>query len=287
MDHADYPALYQSSDELSLSAQKAFFRALFWHLLFLVAAASISVIHSSLPEFAIAQALVLLGALACAVYLFSARPDQYWYAGRAVAESIKTVTWRFVSRAEPFNTDDEIARHHFRQTLKSIIEQNRDIARQLSAYLADAQITDSMMAIRQSTIEQRRQIYVEYRITEQQHWYAKKSAHNKRASNRFFAALIITNAIAVGFAIAKVRFPSAPYWPTDVLVALALGILSWTQAKRFSELAASYALAAHEISLIKEQSDNVKTDDDLSEFIGDAENAFSREHTQWVARKDT
>lgn len=287
MNHADYPALYQSSDELSLSAQKAFFRTLFWHLLFLVVAAIISVINSPSPKFAIAQAMVLLGALACSVYLFAARPDRYWYAGRAVAESIKTVTWRFISRAEPFDTDDEIARHHFRQTLKSIIEQNKDVVRQLSANLACAQITDPMMAMRQSSVEQRRQAYVDHRITEQQHWYAKKAIHNRKASSGFFIALIVTNTIAVGFAISKVSIPSAPYWPTDALVALAAGILSWTQAKRFSELAASYSLAAHEISLIKEQSNSVKTEDDFSKFIGDAENAFSREHTQWVARKDT
>ena len=143
------------------------------------------------------------------------------------------------------------------------------------------------MAMRQSTLEQRRLAYVESRITEQQHWYAKKAVYNKTAASGFFIALIVTNAIAVGYAIAKVSIPSAEYWPTDALVALAASILSWMQAKRFSELAASYALAAHEISLIKEQSDSVKTDDDFSKFIGDAENAFSREHTQWVARKDT
>ena len=94
MNHTDYPALYQSSDELSLSSE-AFFGTLFVHLLLLIATAVISVINSPLPELAIVQALVLFGALACSVYLFSARPDRYWYAGHAVAESIKTVTWRF------------------------------------------------------------------------------------------------------------------------------------------------------------------------------------------------
>ena len=75
------------------------------------------------------------------------------------------------------------------------------------------------------------------------------------------------------------------FWPTDVLVAIAASILSWMQAKRFSELASSYSLAAHEISLINEQSLRSTTDNDFSIFVGDAENAFSREHTQWVARK--
>ena len=58
------------------------------------------------------------------------------------------------------------------------------------------------------------------------------------------------------------------------------------QAKRFTELSASYALTAHEITLIREQADELKKDEHLSTFVGDAENAFSREHTQWEARKD-
>ena len=65
MNNTDYTALYQSADALSLSSQKVFFRMLFGHLFFLVAAAVISVINSTSPEVAIVQALVLLGALAC------------------------------------------------------------------------------------------------------------------------------------------------------------------------------------------------------------------------------
>ncbi|HVK95945.1 MAG TPA: SLATT domain-containing protein, partial [Noviherbaspirillum sp.] len=96
-----------------------------------------------------------------------------------------------------------------------------------------------------------------------------------------------TNILAIGFAIAKVRYPSAPYWPTDALVTIAASLLSWIQAKRFQELSASYALAAHEISLIREQANRSMTEAQLSDFIADAESAFSREHTQWVARMDT
>jgi hypothetical protein len=31
----------------------------------------------------------------------------------------------------------------------------------------------------------------------------------------------------------------------------------------------------------------VKSEDELSEFVNDAEQAFSREHTQWAARQRT
>ena len=94
------------------------------------------------------------------------------------------------------------------------------------------------------------------------------------------------NSIAVLCAVLRMVYVDQSYWPTDIFVAMAASVLSWRQAKRFSELAASYALAAHEIGLIKEQSLLPDTPEKFSLFVGDAENAFSREHTQWVARKD-
>jgi len=45
-------------------------------------------------------------------------------------------------------------------------------------------------------------------------------------------------------------------------------------------------LTAYEIGFIREQISNVSTDKELSDFVKDAENAFSREHTQWAARRD-
>ena len=49
---------------------------------------------------------------------------------------------------------------------------------------------------------------------------------------------------------------------------------------------ASYNLTAHEIGIIRANSDSVETEKDLSNFVNEAELAFSREHTQWVARRD-
>ncbi|HEL3238443.1 TPA: SLATT domain-containing protein [Stenotrophomonas maltophilia] len=70
------------------------------------------------------------------------------------------------------------------------------------------------------------------------------------------------------------------------MVAIASGALAYLQSKRYSELAASYALTAHEIGVVEEQLAQVKGEREFSLFVGDAENAFSREHTQWEARKD-
>ncbi|MGY6270751.1 DUF4231 domain-containing protein [Achromobacter denitrificans] len=286
MNEQDFPALYRSADGLSLASQKNFFQALKVHLLMLVVAAILSIINIQHWSIAALQLLVLLGALGCSIYLFSTKPDRLWYAGRAVAESIKTVTWRYVCRAEPFQGDAVVARSEFHQTLKAIVEQNREVCKSLTDYLDGAQITNVMEQMRGCSLEERKSTYAKSRIGDQLTWYAKKAAFNRRMSKGFFWALIATNAVAVVCAVLRMAHITQPLWPTDIFVAAAASLLSWMQAKRFSELAASYALAAHEISLIKEQSLMPDTDEEFSLFVGDAENAFSREHTQWVARKD-
>lgn len=65
----------------------------------------------------------------------------------------------------------------------------------------------------------------------------------------------------------------------------ASAVLTWVQAKKYNELNSSYALAAHEIVLIKGEAVSVQDESHLSEFVVNSESAFSREHTQWVARK--
>ncbi|MBD3707460.1 hypothetical protein IE983_23415 [Enterobacter hormaechei] len=49
-------------------------------------------------------------------------------------------------------------------------------------------------------------------------------------------------------------------------------------------MSASYILTAHEIGVIKNRRHMFQVSD-FSSFIRDAETAFSREHTQWIARR--
>lgn len=283
----DYPALYQAASELSQKSQNAFYSAFLAHMALLAIATLVSIANSPFAEVAILQAMVLVGALACAIYLFMGRPDRQWYGGRAVAESIKTLTWRYISRAEPFDHTDAIDSHEFRLKLRAVVDQNKEVASLLTTHLAAEQIAPELERLRQAQAIDRLEYYRSHRIIEQQTWYAKKAAANKRMVRRFYIGLFVTIGLAILFAIAKVKYPTAQYWPTDFFVTAAAGILSWIQAKRFQELSASYTLTAHEISLIRQQANGPMTDVELSKFVGDTENAFSREHTQWIARKDT
>jgi hypothetical protein len=286
MQHSDFPGLYQAADKISDEAQKHFLTALLANLTLLVAAAAMSVINYPHWSVAALQAALLAGALASSVYLATQRPERLWYSARAVAESIKTVTWRYVSRAEPFHEDDETAKRHLLERLTQVVRQNSAVSDKLISHISAQQITNKMKSLRADGFETRLNTYVTHRINDQLSWYSSKANSNALAAKVFFIALIIVNATALLCALAKIANVGYTYFPTDLLIAIAAALLTWMQAKRFTELSASYTLTAHEITLIREQAEGLSNDGHLSTFVGDAENAFSREHTQWEARKD-
>jgi hypothetical protein len=286
MKESDFPGIYQAADTLSGNAQAHFFTALVLNLLSLVLAAVVSVVNYPHWVSAVVQAVLLAGAMASSVYLALVRPERLWYSGRAVAESIKTLVWRYVSRAEPFHEADDVSKKLLLEKLQQVVKQNKAISDKLITHLKEKQISDMMVQLRSGSFDERRNTYIQHRINDQLAWYEKKAKFNKRASSRFFATLVLINAIALLSALIKIANVQYQYFPTDILIAIAASLLTWMQAKRFSELSASYALTANEIGIVREQADDLVSDDALSSFVGDAENAFSREHTQWVARKD-
>lgn len=280
----NYPALYKSADKLSNESQKVFYGVLVSNLLALTAAAFISLVNSSESWVAVVQATTLLIALGSSIYLFALKPERQWYEARAIAESIKTITWRYSSRVHPYDDSDELDRRQFLETLKKLIELNTAVTKKLSKYLNEALITEKMQAMRELPLQERINSYVQGRVKNQLTWYGNKSTANAKLAKRFFSALIIANTIALLSSLLKIYCPTFQYWPIDVFVAIACSLLSWIQAKRYSENSTAYALAAQEICIIKEQALLVNDEKDFHEYVLNAENAFSREHTQWVAK---
>lgn len=131
----------------------------------------------------------------------SSRPERYWYAGRAVAESVKTITWRYISRAEPFQNEDNIAKNNFKQSLKMILEQNRDVCSKLTDYADEEHFTEAMNKYRRLPLEERKKNYSENRVKNQRIWYAKKAKFNKKKAFLFSFLLFFINSTAVVLAI--------------------------------------------------------------------------------------
>jgi hypothetical protein len=287
MDEEDFPALYNSADSASKKAQSDYFNALRSYLFLLIIAVFVSFAFPSHVYAAIGSVSLFLVTLGILIWLKVQKPEDIWYNGRAVAESVKTHTWRWVMKAEPYDKEvsEDKAKREFLNDLKEILDQNRSLSDFLAwtPDLGEA-ISDKMIAIRGNSWSKRLEIYIKDRIDNQSHWYSKKYQLNKQLAKRWFIVSIILHSSAILLLLYRIKEPASSL-PIEVVATAASAVLTWVQAKKHNELNSSYALAAHEIVLIKGESDAVKEESHLSEFIINSESAFSREHTQWTARK--
>lgn len=284
----EYPALYETAGEMSATSQSAYLWLIRIEYALLFLAAVFSMNWSKEPTFFILYALVLLASLGVLICRSWMKPEQDWYRGRALAESIKTSSWRYVMRSSPFEDAASIIipRGEFREHLLAILKANRFIGDKMPPdSAAKQQIPASMEEVRARDLEQRKAFYSEHRIKEQRNWYSAKAGANKRASRRWMVAGIVAYAVAIVLALTRIEYPDWELWPIEPVIVLASSFVGWTQIKKFNELASSYTLTAHEIGIIQNRIGEIDKEEDFSEFVNDAEQAFSREHTQWVARQ--
>ncbi|PHZ84659.1 DUF4231 domain-containing protein [Paremcibacter congregatus] len=288
-DDEHLPALFQSADMASLKAQSRYYFALKSYLILLVIAALIAFYFPNESYGALASVSLFLITLGILIWLNVQKPEDTWYNGRAVAESIKTRSWRWVMRAEPYDHEvpEEQIRKEFLSDLKSILNQNKSLSGHLDSQNNNGNaISDEMKEIRNLPLEERLEIYKKERVGDQATWYGKKALFNKRKAKQWFIISIILHSLAVFMLLYRVKEPSISL-PIEVVATAASAVLTWLQSKKHNELNSSYSLAAHEIVLIKSEAEDVESEKLLSNFVVNSESAFSREHTQWSARKRT
>ena len=284
----DYPALYEAANNASLRSQKAYLNGMRWYIILTVTAAFLSIYIKESTEAGIFASILFLAVLGLTIFQAVKRYDRIWYNGRAVAESVKTRTWRFIMRAEPYSDCDNIdsVKKEFCNDLKEILEQNRTLGESLThESVINETITENMLKIRSLNYTERLNYYITNRINEQRAWYFNKASKNKKNARNWFISLVLVNSVIVGLLLVEIGY-QIYYLPTAGLMVIGSCILTWMQIKRYQDLATSYSLTAHEIGIIKSQNFQVIDEKTLSDYVKDAENAFSREHTQWVARKD-
>lgn len=286
----DLPGLFQSADTASIREQKKFFNGIFWYLTLLIVAALFAFFADDYPNpiFKIASTVLFLLTLFIMIWLRISRPDDIWYNGRAVAESVKTRSWRWMMRAEPYNDCDniEIVRKHFVNDLKTILKQNESLIGKLGISASvEEPISKRMIEVRKLNLTDRFNFYRKERISNQAIWYTNKSKFNKKRAKIWFWTTVSLHALAIFLLLYNIYAPHVKL-PIEVIAVASSSVLTWLQTKKHNELSSSYSLTAHEIVLIKSETNRIETEEDLSEYIMNCENAFSREHTQWFARKN-
>jgi hypothetical protein len=281
------PALHDAADTASVRAQKSYLLLVRLNLiaLFIGAAAGAFALPAGVAGRLVAgiAAVALVVALLLTMLIQSRSYERTWYGGRAVAESVKTLAWRYMTRAEPFATGgvDDL----FVERLTQILQQGKALSVALAPAAAE-QITRGMRDVRGRSLEQRRDFYVRCRIEEQGDWYTRKAALSDRAESTFFALVWLSNGLSIAAAIVMVIWPSSPINATGVFSTAAASVFAWLQVRRHQELAQSYAVTAQELGLVRAKAGSIADEKEFAVFVADAEAAISREHTLWVARRD-
>ena len=281
-----FPALFETADAASNRQQRIYLNLVRGEYGLLLAAAVMTLIDSKDPVFLGVYAFTFIASLAVLAWRAHSRPEQGWYKARALAESIKTLSWRYAMRAEPFDDARQAdANKDFRDTLAALLKSNRQIGEHLAGLDATGpQITDDMAAMRGSALRDRKAFYLTARVKDQQGWYSRKAKANKDAARNWQlvgAACYIAGVIMV---LLHVKFVETTF-PVEPVIVLASAVLGWMQIKKFNELASAYALTAHEIGLAETVIADAKTEQDFSKAVNEVELVFSREHTQWIARQ--
>ncbi len=280
-----FPALHAVADRASDHQQSLYFGlvAAEYAALLMVSVLSVNMIPDR--RYIIVYGVLLAVALATLVIRSVLKPEQRWYQARALAESVKTTAWKFAMVAKPFEHDAE-DRRRLRQMLQELLDANRSLGSQFDGSRAGGdQITAEMETLRMLPRSERLDIYMRDRVEDQLDWYIRKSKSNSTAGRRFAVALGCLYVIAFVVLLIRLDQPGWIYAHPDPLILLGASVLGWMQIKRFNELGASYGLTAAEIGILKSRTPEIADDIALSIFIDDAEEAFSREHTQWLARR--
>lgn len=285
----DYPNIFLAADSASKKAQKRFV-GLNISILSLIILATLSSLMDSIPEWVkiLSSCLLVLSTL-ITVLIFFIKPEKVWYDGRAIAESVKSLTWKFMMGISPFPYDLSVeqAEEKLIKNLKQIIGQKKEFYKLIGEKFGEGdQISPLMIENRKLTLLEKIKMYTSKRLEDQRKWYSKKSKDNRKYKNIAFFCLVAFQLLAIAALIMEI-YDTIEWSVTPLLATLATSTVALLQMKRFQELTESYGITATELSLIKSKINHVKNEDDFQDFVDDAETAISREHTLWLARRDS
>ena len=230
-------------------------------------------------------------ALALRAYRLTTRPTRIWQDGRAAAESIKTLCWKYAagSRLFPRDLDDAAADRLFVERLREVLDTIRDLQRVQPSRAGHEEITGWMRELRAAPLEERRAVYERDRIDDQQRWYAGKSEVNRRQAQRWGVGVLALEFLGVAIGAVKAFGLWSSGSTTGVLVGLVATVgaaaAAWVQAKQYATLASAYAIADQELASVRALTKHAVDEAAWAEFVDSAETAISREHTMWRAAR--
>lgn len=289
LEESDLPGVFESADAISKEGQRDYLKWTRGRLQLALAAALFGGIaatvdsHGRVEKTAAALALTaFIAALLTEIHLLRDKPEERWYNGRALAESVKTLAWRYMAGAAPFPPslpDDEA-----RDVLLTRIHDLTTEANLPGLTFGQAQVTDRMREVRALDFADRKSAYLALRVADQEGWYNAKARLNKQNSGKWRSILILFEVLGVATSTVSL-LDLADVDASSVVAAAIAAAGAWLEVKQYDNLSSAYSLTATELGFVRMTGENVTTEPDWSRYVVSAEQAISREHTMWLARR--
>jgi hypothetical protein len=281
---SDYPGLFEAADLASGRGQRLFLRMLRTKLVLATLAAisgTFALIVGGIDAAAVFTTLAFASAFAIELYLEHTEPTKAWYEGRALAESVKTLTWRYAVGGVPCprTLPEDKAKRVLLDRVRAL---EADLSTVPLLPTTRGVITPRMRELRAAPLAERKRAYLDGRIQDQQEWYAGKAEYHQRRLRLFRTSVLALNLIGVCAATVKI-FGLVSFDLAGVVAASLASLAAWVQARQHAATAAAYVIASHELSIISELLRQDMPEDEWATVVADAEDAISREHTLWRA----
>ena len=281
----DLPGFWRCADNTSIKAQKTVLLLVKLRFFGLIFAALLGVIASvtSWKFISILISVCFLMILLVEALEMHLQPNQNWYSGRALAESAKTLAWRFAVCGAPF--DKDLSPSEAKKLLRERIDEVSKEASDKIIIDSDYPIvTEAMMKLRQSSFEERKKAYISQRLENQYVWYANKAKWNQKRATYWKIILITGEFLATGIAGSQ-YIGLIPINIAGLLSTIVGCASTWIAVKQFSNLASAYSITASELAILKSKIEDITDPDKWAIEVDDAEEAISREHTLWLASR--
>lgn len=221
-----------------------------------------------------------LVALFAEFLLWVMHPELKWNAGRAVAERVKSLAWRYAVAGDPFPDTAQNARKDLEASISEAVAEHR---RTLLLTSTNPTGDQKMTELRAKPFAERLNVYRDDRVLSQLNWYRDKAAGNETRANIARVLLFAGEFVAILFAILRINGA----WDVDlsgVMAAAVAGGAAWIGLRQFENLRVAYTAAAGELADIYQRLPST-AESDWPTVVADAEAVISKEHTAWLASR--
>ncbi|SDP14467.1 DUF4231 domain-containing protein [Lentzea jiangxiensis] len=284
MNDEHLPGFYHDADEASRAGQRATLLLSRIRLIGAVVAAVGGAFKWRIGGGVDVWAWVALAGFLVALFgeflLWFMHPELKWNAGRAVAERVKSLAWRYAVGGDPLPATTPNPRRALDSAISSVAAQHRGTLLLTSANPAGDQM---MTEVRARPFTERREIYRENRVWQQLDWYRGKAAANERRATTARILLFAGEFIAILFAVLRI----VGAWDVDlsgVMAAAVAGGAAWIGLRQWENLKVAYSTAANELADIHQRLPSVD-EEEWPAFVAEVEAVISNEHTAWLASR--